>query len=584
MENGTKVTLDVEALALVREALDRTDGTDRARLAEDLRGAPELPGDAAHVVERGLTDVAVTLLAERDSSVWMVLNEPPPARRSRRWRDEYVARVRARLVSLVGLHLYVEHHHPWTFTDNLVLPRITRGWAEEAIEAAPPDGGVPPWSALLERVRAPTNEAVRDYVAWSPHQRPETRQFAFDTSLSPLVVPTEDAALREQLLEGLFPARPVEGVITQEWRGYEQATDGDHRQPSVRVTLGDAGIARIEVGVGGAAGEFPFRATPADGGRWAIAKHCVRVSNLLEGQLRGHLGRGHVGTETYRLAFERVGDGQSPVWPLLRPFLHFVREIDDLGDPLIFGEGSIIERSGALTPRGVVAVLEEVLNEERWDRWTPPHREAPRREGRYGRAAAAFSEGLEGFVSRYLEEHRAAVLAHWGELDAFVEALGDARAAPSGRPWRAARTDPLPPQDLDALERLLMHAIFHATFFHTWSNDRQWSDAGDPAKVAFALRAGVDDVDGATSYEAWRRDATPVAADAWLQMTLADVLSHTTYGQLGDIRESGAAYQDVLTDGDRRILDALHQSLEPHADALAAAGLPLDRLRAFVAI
>lgn len=569
MSGNHKISIDSDLLSDIKARFNWADPEFRDAVEHTLSEFVE------HTEARGeeLGDLAapLTLAALRgDGSVAMMLGSPPM---DERWKNEYGAQVSKRLVGLLAIRLYTDHtdhtHVRWSTSDDEFIRTFSDILGPQLASSGPPPTS---WKKLCQFVRdMDPKDMLASYVERSAIH---TGSSTFDTTVSrPTSTTSDEALLREQLLNGLWPATPDDrATITQDWRHHDPGEHG-YSTPSVRVTLGDDAtpLVKIEFAFEGNEGEFGESSTPTDA-RWEFAKHCVRVSNLLEGQLRGHLGRGHVLTGTYRAAFDQVAAGHNPAWALLRPFLVLVDAINELGEPLIYGRGGIIASASGLSEKGVAAVLGEVLNHETWNRWTPPHSAHPRRQGAYGEAASAFAEVLERFVGEYFGAHEAEILSHWQEVDEFCAALNVARTA-----WKPAN-DVANVTSLAEFRRLVEHAIFHASFFHTWANNQQWQTGADPSRVSFGLREPPGDAD----YQEWLREATPSYREAWLQMLLADVLSHTSYGCWSDLKAHRGDYQELLSNGDHEIIETLMVALANHATARDH--LSLDNFRPFVAI
>ncbi|UJR84181.1 hypothetical protein [Sandaracinus amylolyticus] len=532
----------------------------------------------------------VSLLANLDEGSWALASElialstgrvanallnPPPGERDSRWHEEYASRVIARPIAMLALHAYVGSHAGVYPDDRTALLAFTRSmWFTNRANPLPSFADAEQQSKSW--ARAGMHEG---YAEWAKHARLVDPAY-------PIEVPApRRPALAELLFDGLSPHDPDQDVIDIDWRALQGSSAG-YFAPSVRIELtGDPSARTVKAISVAFHGTQHQRYEPSAGAAWQYAEHCARTALLLDGQLRGHLGRGHVVTEVYRRAVDAMfeGDAQSPVFSLLRPFLRSVVEIDDLGVPLVFGEGSILAVTSGLAAEAFGTVLTEVLERNAWSTWVPP---TPHPSSRYRRAGAAFARGVDAFLEAWFEANDAAIRAHWGEIERFHAAIGHARRAPAGRPWSAG---PVPPiARVDDLRKLVHHAIYHATFFHTWANDQQWDVGGDPAFAAFALRAKSPPE---PEYADWLERAAPERGDALMQCLLADVLSNTKYGRWVDIDANPERYvrrspddPAVLDEADHAILVTLMTHLQDEEAALGAADFELKRLRLWVAI
>ena len=146
-------------------------------------------------------------------------------------------------------------------------------------------------------------------------------------------------------------------------------------------------------------------------------------------------------------------------------------------------------------------------------------------------AVAAFGRTLSERSPRYRPYMGVTDPARWQdgsrvELN-FNKSVGDPSMSPL--PDRHAGEDTRRKQ----LVQLCSYAIYHATFVHTWVNDRQFDDLGDPRFASLGLmthRAPPKNGDMHT----WEKRAQPLLRDAGFTMTLARILSHLDVGYLLD--------------------------------------------------
>lgn len=80
--------------------------------------------------------------------------------------------------------------------------------------------------------------------------------------------------------------------------------------------------------------------------------------------------------------------------------------------------------------------------------------------------------------------------------------------------------------------QLCTYAIYHATFVHTWTNDRQFDDLGDAKFASLGLMTREPPPKDPDAQAEWEQRARPLLRDAGFTMTLARVLSHLDVGML----------------------------------------------------
>jgi hypothetical protein len=325
---------------------------------------------------------------------------------------------------------------------------------------------------------------------------------------------------------------------------------------------------------------------PADGPRWAAAKRILRVNKVFFGQGAEHLGRAHLNVEQYALAAAR-NLRRSPVRWLLGPHLREVSAINHAASRTLLGETGYLVEGSALTARSAGALLAATLGGCDWAGWAPRRPLGP--EHRYARAAGLYWAAVADHVAWFLAEHEADVRACWGEILAFSrelvghsvphrpdpgraawyddrEAGTDARRLSVGgvrRAVSAVTTREAPDsEDLARLADLCRYVIFHATFFHTWSNDGLWDDGAEPAYTSLGLDADLME----------RPDAAGLSPfEATTQLYFAHYLSHMDRGFI--LRNEDGDIHPRLVD---RVTDLRID--------LAALGLDVGRLRSRINI
>lgn len=331
-----------------------------------------------------------------------------------------------------------------------------------------------------------------------------------------------------------------------------------------------------------------------DANRWEWAKRLYRTSYLLAGEIEAHICRGHLVTEQYLLACERSFD-QNPVGELLSPFLWQVDKINNFGNPLIFGGRGILARASALTPNALADDLTDHLGTVDWRGWKS--RKPQFAKERYARVAQCFESVVREEVDAFFKENHDAIVAHWPEAILFSDELiahgvalrhyqnpeanwvDDSEFArfedAAGKEREAGKAKAMSPvQSVEDLKHLCVHAIFYATFWHSWVNDNQQIDGGEVNYAAMGIRTReppptVDQ--GEEALFDWQERAAPTGTHVVFQLVNADLLPNTKYGYI----LSRTALMGTTANGnqryepDARIRDSLRARLFAKAEQLA---------------
>ena len=287
-----------------------------------------------------------------------------------------------------------------------------------------------------------------------------------------------------------------------------------------------------------------------DANRWQWACRLYRTSYLLAGEIEAHIGRGHLVTEQYLLACERAFR-RNPVGELLAPFLWQVDKINNFGNPLIFGGRGILSRASALTPDALTQALTDHLGTVDWFQWTS--REPTYTGARYARVAKCFERVVRDEVDAFFDAHRQAIVEHWPEAVLFSDELLAHSVSfqryqnPDARWISESEFAPVKDRDdverevgrsramspirtIDDLKQCCVHAIFYATFWHSWVNDNQQIDGGEVNYAAMGIRTKeppplVSEV--AAAFDAWEQSVAPTGTHVVFQLVNADLLPNT---------------------------------------------------------
>jgi hypothetical protein len=431
----------------------------------------------------------------------------------------------------------------WTLDDfprdGLQRPGVSAAWDQEFLGRV-----VPPFEQRWLASFTPDAALPRDLGRLLSRSQMANYQDHFDQRVMKLnprrMRPLEftDDLVAEALLDGFHPValEKVEGGLRArfDWSHIDPA----HIKPGYALgpseaLLSEDGERLLSIGVGG----FTYR--PGDD-RWHAARREFMSHYVLDGELDTHFGRGHVLVEAYALNMLRHLR-RSPLLTLLWPHLNEVTRINRYGRILVTGEGGIFERAGPMTWDGVASHLAHHLRRQSWRDWAPPRPMTP--SHRYPRALALFSGLLREHIERFFVRHADGLDAFSDEHDAFCAGLAAAC------PWMA----PSSPSRLDELKDIAHHAIVHATFVHTWSNDRQYRYGGNVLEAPFSVSLTGE---------------APELGARVFQAFIASTLSVTASGMLFEL------------EGDD--LDPFIDALDEHFDAFEALGMNVEFLRAGV--
>jgi hypothetical protein len=302
--------------------------------------------------------------------------------------------------------------------------------------------------------------------------------------------------------------------------------------------------------------------TPASGRLWQHAKHVFRCAWIFAGESDFHLARCHLVAEQYLAALcttvekgETPREGayrahppqtQHPFWRLLQPFLREVDRINAFGDALVIGPSGVMATMGALASSAVPMRLEHQLGSVDWKGFQPRAPVCPTH--RFALAAKVYWEAIRAHVEAEVTANWPAYEADWEPIRSFSDEL--TARSPKYRPYggepnpanwhggseMAAPRDTNQPamsalrtKNKDDVVQLASHAIFHATFMHSWINDRQWDDCADPAFTSFGLMTRREPTANETQ-EQWFAQAAPLVKHAAFQRALMTILGHLDVG------------------------------------------------------
>jgi CRP-like cAMP-binding protein len=422
-----------------------------------------------------------------------------------------------------------------------------------------------------------------------------------------------DSWFADRLLNGMtacvfdrVPEHPEQLRVYHHWNSYAQ--DGVHALPNVDMRFAPYGdtITPVEITMhlrepGATAPHSPTRRVtvhPDDGPLWLQAKRIARTSAALVAELDQHLVSTHLNVEQYAIpAYRNLR--RNPLRLLLFPHLRDVAVSNRTADTLLLGPAGFLVRGTALTEHGLVQRVQDVLGTLDWKDWAPQTPVCATHWAAH--AGRLYWEVLGEYLEEFFGQHADGIAEHWIEIRRFSDDLvchsvpaflcQFLRSTVEGRPpaeraWFtteermnlsaprptvdgvARAVHPLTQQDTpsrddwDALKQCCRYIIYHATFRHSWTNQRQYDDGGELRYATLSLRYGPDGIFGSESDDAMLPPATQASELLWISY----MLSHAVYGL-------------IMRNEDRDIHPALLEQLERRRAAFAAFGLDVDTIQ-----
>ncbi|EOZ99250.1 hypothetical protein A33Q_0628 [Indibacter alkaliphilus LW1] len=308
--------------------------------------------------------------------------------------------------------------------------------------------------------------------------------------------------------------------------------------------------------------------TPSDGVKWEYAKRVARVTGALCTELDDHFAGTHANAEQYAIAARR-NFRRNPLTTLLFPHLKEVALINHAADTILIGPG-YIPRASALTAKGIVKRVTEMMGVLDWKNWEPM--EIINARHTYAKAENLFWEVVGEFVDEFFVQFEEGIIKEWYEVYCFSEDLVNHSAAvfhdrkngeilskeeQEFEEKRAAyyharfRYDPdLPRRTVDGVQKAVSpitenqesptieewenlkqackYIIMQATFMHTWVNEHQYEDIGEVLYSSLGLRFG-DKKEGIFLPEN-DYSISPDLTRATQMMWFSNLLSRTEYG------------------------------------------------------
>ena len=314
-----------------------------------------------------------------------------------------------------------------------------------------------------------------------------------------------------------------------------------------------------------------IKVVPCDGSlEWVQAKRVFRSAWATAGELDAHLATGHLNVGQYAIAAYR-NFFVSPIGRLLLPILKGVTDINELGKDSIFGVSGVLSTNTPLTAGAMWARLGNQLGSLDWYDWEPPR---PLYAGHtYPLAAHLFWDVVRQLVDEFFEQHEAAIEEHAEEIKQFscdvvdncvpfeqsnhFQLAGESESRVSKSTKRERRFGFSPNQQsyqkymtlgnfepreknedevdhpvaiheihsTEDIKQCCRYIIFHATFFHWWSNDLQETDLSNIFYTSLGLRGGALGTE---------QEGLPPVLEAAGQLLFAKLLTSVKAGTVRD--------------------------------------------------
>ena len=337
----------------------------------------------------------------------------------------------------------------------------------------------------------------------------------------------DDQFLSKAILNGFNPAMLTKdsvGAYHVRYNLDKYEWDLEHQSASVHLTLKkdlDDNLVPVKIeykirkkGSNPAVFELSEVATAEQGGlAWDTAKNHFRVSEFIDGEIKGHLGRSHLNVGQYAIALYR-NIQKSPIFKLLHPHLKGVSAINTAGRGVIFGsEGALA--IAPLTDKSLIEAMRDDLGQCNWKDWSP--RGEINKQHTYAKIQKLYWDLLYEYIDRFFLIYGEKIRLDWKEVYYFSQDLvqhsvpfyqyplepgetwyDDSEINAGGSNGRAissitdVKTNP-PSQDIENLKQVCAYVIYHGTLWHTWRNDSQVDYGGEIDYARFAMDYDVSE-------------------------------------------------------------------------------------------
>lgn len=363
------------------------------------------------------------------------------------------------------------------------------------------------------------------------------------------------------------PRDPEYLWLYMQWNAYEQ--DGIHCLPNVDIrfkmengkllpkkiafAMREKGVTEVN------APTTRVEVTHSEGERWQQAKRIARVAASLWAELEAHLINTHLNTEQYAISFYR-NIRKNPIKYLLGAHVKEVASINHGANTMLIGEEGFITQACALTADSINLRVSQAMGMLDWKHWKP--RDPLCESHHYANCAALYWHVLTDYVDRFFDSYLQEIHDQWFEIKCFSDDLVNhsnplylcsylSRALEKDDSWFSKNERPDLKlsrkqvnghiaavsaitqvaehpcnEDIENLKQVCRYVIMHATFMHSWANDRQHDDGGEVLYSSLGLRYGDHGVFAPES----DLSIAPSPRHASEQLWFATFLSRTKFG------------------------------------------------------
>lgn len=472
----------------------------------------------------------------------------------------------------------------WEYASNSATPRVLI-----PEEGGPPQAYSPGRSMYMIKTVTPVEVIKRKHFLINQlnSELPalETIQNDYPENLTRMLEKERPGTTRsdeyfgEQILNGMVasvldkdPQNPDRYWLYHQWNSYEQ--DGLHAMPNVdmRFEVRDEKLWPIEITLhmrqpGATAAGSPvekLKFTPDDSEKWLQAKRVARVSSALSAELDTHLITTHLNLEQYAIPFYR-NIRKNPVRYLLSPHLKEVVLINHAANNLLLEESGHITAATGFTVESINQRMTDVLGTLNWKNWQP--RKPICEAHRYAKVATQYWNILTDYVDQFFDKNLQGIIDNWVEIQRFSNDLVEnsvplfmcgylrsmllddsskkdrswyaqeeridlethpIRTGKGGKAVQAITTVVANPslEEIENLKQVCRYTIMHATFSHSWANDRQFDEGGEILYTSLGLRYGENGILAPES----DMSIAPTPRIATEQIWISYLLSHSGFG------------------------------------------------------
>lgn len=213
---------------------------------------------------------------------------------------------------------------------------------------------------------------------------------------------------------------------------------------------------------------------------WDSAKRIFRSAEFVFQEIQSHLGRTHMNMDQYAMALYRnIID--NPIKSLLETHFEGLLSIDKNGASAILSYEGFIPEVSVLTSEDVEKILLEEVSKLSY-KWKPERIKLPDyiKNNHFDPAAMAIWGLLEEYVEKFFTQNEHAIKHYWSEVVGMSDDL-----------VKHSVLNPdfgtLAVENVEELKQLCVYVIYHCTFIHSWVNNKQYDDGGDPEYSPFGL-------------------------------------------------------------------------------------------------